>query len=104
MSLDDRAARLLDIGMLAVDQVREDPTWARAALGRLEPGELLDVATLLAACVDPERPVVELLAWHLDGRSPDAQRDESGEAPMAIRRDVDVLVRERFQLPERSAA
>lgn len=82
--LDDRAARLLDIGMLAVDQIREDPTWARNTLGRLQPAELLDVATLLAACVDPERPVVELLAWHLDGPGPDGRRDDSGEAPRAL--------------------
>lgn len=61
---DARAEQLLRLGLdLAVRLRDEDPAAARRALDGLDRGDLLDLATLLAACVDITRPVSDVIWW-----------------------------------------
>lgn len=62
--LDARAERLLRLGLSVAAMLRAvSPTQARKAMSGLGREELLDMATLLAACVDVDRRTSELLAW-----------------------------------------
>lgn len=61
---DVRAERLLRLGLSVSTLLRTDgPRRAKLALTGLDAGQLLDLAVLLAACVDHERTTTELLAW-----------------------------------------
>lgn len=63
-SADARAEQLLRIGLdLAVRVRDEDPAHARAVLDELDRAELVDLATLLAACVPVQVPRSALLGW-----------------------------------------
>jgi hypothetical protein len=62
--LDTRAERLLRLGLASAVLLRDgDPETARRALRQLDPTELLDLATLMAACVDIDRTEGQLLSW-----------------------------------------
>jgi len=66
VDLDSRAERLLRLGLSAAVLIRDGgPEMARRSLRQLDHGELLDLATLLAGCVDIDRPESELLGWWL---------------------------------------
>lgn len=72
--LDQRATRLLRLGLSTASLLRAvGPEQARKALVGLDRGELLDMVTLLAACVDIDRTTSELTAWwtedQMSGRS-----------------------------------
>lgn len=61
---DERAWRLLQLGLSHACLLREvEPATARQMLGHLSPDELLDLVTLLAACVDIERSPSVLTSW-----------------------------------------
>ena len=64
VDLDTRAERLLRLGLASAVLLHDgDPETARRALRQLDPGELLDLVTLMAACVDIDRTENELLRW-----------------------------------------
>lgn len=62
--LDQRATRLLRLGLSTASLLRAvGPEQARKALADLDRGELLDMVTLLAACVDIDKTTSELTSW-----------------------------------------
>lgn len=62
--LDQRAVRLLRLGLSHASLLRAvGPEQARKSLLDLDRSELLDVVTLLAACVDIDRTTSELTSW-----------------------------------------
>jgi len=62
--LDERAGRLLQLGLSHACLLREmDPAAARRSLAHLAADELLDLVTLLAACVDIDQPTSVMTAW-----------------------------------------
>lgn len=62
--LDSRAERLLRLGLSTAALLRAvGPEKARKSLHDLDRSELLDVATLLAACVDIDKTTSQLTAW-----------------------------------------
>lgn len=66
---DSRAEQLLRLGLdLAVRLRDEDPAAARRALDGLDRTDLLDLATLLAACVPVQVPRSALLGWYTHPR------------------------------------
>lgn len=83
VDLNTRAERLLRLGLSAAVLLRDGgPEVARQALRQLDPSELLDLATLLAACVDIEKPESELLRWWLRRPVVPEHADERyGDAP-----------------------
>ena len=59
-----RAERLLRLGLdIAVRIREEDPNAVARAMYGLDYGELRDLALLMAACVDVNRPVGEVVWW-----------------------------------------
>ena len=65
--LDARAERLLRMGLSHAALLRAvAPAQARKPLADLDRGELLDMVTLLAACIDIEKRTSELVAWWLE--------------------------------------
>lgn len=65
--LDARAERLLRLGLSVATLLRSTtPEKARVPLQVLDRGELLDMVTLLAACVDVDKRTSELTAWWFD--------------------------------------
>lgn len=84
---DQRAERLLALGLQLADNVREvDPAEYVRPLRRLSRDELEHLAVLLAACVDIDRAPTDLLAWWYEPAS-------------ATPPDVSPLIAERFDLP-----
>lgn len=62
---DQRAARLLDIGVELAVRVRdEDPNDIGRWLDSIPRHELRDMAMIVACLVPDDRPLSELLAWH----------------------------------------
>lgn len=62
--LDARAQRLLRLGLSHASLLRAvGPDQARKALADLDRSELVDVVTLLAACVDIDKTTSELTSW-----------------------------------------
>ncbi len=62
--LDQRAVRLLRLGLSHASLLRAvGPEKARLALADLDRSELVDVVTLLAACVDINKTTSELTSW-----------------------------------------
>lgn len=62
--LDVRAERLLRLGLSHAALLRAvGPEKARLSLADLDRSELLDVVTLLAACVDIDKTTTELTSW-----------------------------------------
>ena len=65
--MDARAERLLRLGLSTATLLRAmSPEQARKPLADLDRGELLDMVTLLAACIDIEKRTSELVAWWLE--------------------------------------
>lgn len=65
-ALDARAERLLRLGLSVATLLHAmGPEQARKPLADLDRAELLDMVTLLAACVDIEKTTSELVAWWL---------------------------------------
>ncbi len=65
--MDARAERLLRMGLSHAALLRAvAPAQARKPLAELDRGELLDMVTLLAACIDIEKTTSELVAWWLN--------------------------------------
>jgi hypothetical protein len=65
--MDARAERLLRMGLSHAALLRAvSPEQARKPLAELDRGELLDMVTLLAACIDIEKTTSELVAWWLE--------------------------------------
>lgn len=59
-----RADRLLRLGLSTASLLRAvGPERARKSLLDLDRGELLDMVTLLAACVDIDKTTSELTSW-----------------------------------------
>lgn len=65
-ALDARAVRLLRMGLSTATLLRAvSPEQARKPLASLDRDELVDMVTLLAACVDIEKTTSDLVAWWL---------------------------------------
>lgn len=83
--LDARAQRLLRVGLASAVLLHDgDPETARRALRPLTHDELVDVSTLLAACVDIEKTETELLAWWTSTQAaviPEHADERYGDAP-----------------------
>jgi len=61
---DARAAQLVSLALELACRIRdEDPAETHAALAELQPDDLIALATVMAALIDIDRPVSELLAW-----------------------------------------
>lgn len=72
---DQRAERLLRIGLDMAVRIREEPPDAVArTMHGLDQGELRDLALLMAACVDVGRPVREVVWWTELDRMPPRPR------------------------------
>ncbi|HEX8024731.1 MAG TPA: hypothetical protein VF484_00865 [Candidatus Limnocylindrales bacterium] len=101
--LDTRAERLLSVGLTVAEQLREAPAAAHATLAALDRDDLIGVASMLAACVDPDRAREQLLAWFT---VQPLHRDDWTESPRPLvvewvgppPVDVSALVAERYQL------
>lgn len=81
-NLDARAERLLRLGLASAVLLHDgDPETARRALCQLDWAELLDVATLMAACVDIEQTETALLRWWTAPTIPEHADERYGDAP-----------------------
>jgi hypothetical protein len=82
-TLDERAERLLRVGLDIAVRIREDmPADVRRGLDGLDPSELRDLVTLLAAVVPVDVPESALLAWYTHPRY---QASPCGTLPAARR-------------------
>ena len=82
VDLDARAYRLLRLGLASAVLLRDrDPRTARRAMQQLDREELLDLATLMCACVDIDKTEGQLLAWWLGPTVPEHADERYGDAP-----------------------
>jgi hypothetical protein len=88
---DERADRLLALGLDLACRVRDEPPTAVArGFAHLTVGEMRDLVLLLAAAVPVDRPVSELLGWFAAGvEIPVRRKLQPHGTPAAYRRHTD---------------